>query len=791
MTNLFEPGLNLMRNLRINRKVSLIAAMLLLPLLLLIVTTVRSAWADIADTKGELRGVAVLKPMAEVMQNLQVARGLTIRAVAGDTSIANERDKTRVKLREATEALNAELELQHATKLIALFQPINSKIREILGSPLPPDRDAAWSLYTEQLDGIRSTLLGVGEETGLLFDPDADTFFLMNLNVERLQPLTEAITRTRLAASDVAEENHANPAHNATLHQLTNHLQGELNDVRLNVEALVRAGAEAPATWDSTRATIEKFTKLTHRLASSADAAVTAASVMAAGDDAHGAVLRMSLDVNHELERLLAIRLRALWLALVTKLVTCALGIGFLFYLVTCFYEAFAQDLRVIQNTLTNITDGDLSQRLELPGHDELADVANQIDAMSERLSAIVSEVRSSAVRVGQAGLAVSEDGKALSKQTEDQAAGLRQSVSTVEELSGAVSSNAEAAVALEHMTASLRDQAEAGAEAMGETVNAIMSLQESAKRIGEINNVINDIAFQTNLLALNASVEAARAGESGRGFAVVASEVRQLAQRCAEAASEVHDVIDQTTDLVDVSVMRISEVSGTLTSVVQGVGDVSLKLKSIATASEQQSLGLQEVTATVGSLDDITHLNAGLVDRSSNASKTLVSQAEALRKSVAAIQLRQGSADEAQSMVERAVARIAEVGWSRASMEFNNPHGDYVDRDLYLFGLNRDGTYVVMGKQPAWVGQNIMNITAISTSVATEFMLHANDMASQGRGWVEYDGPSIENPEGLRKAAYVVAIDDDTFLGCGVLIQASQSSTASFTNSRNLVRTG
>ncbi|MES2091868.1 MAG: methyl-accepting chemotaxis protein [Pseudomonadota bacterium] len=373
---------------------------------------------------------------------------------------------------------------------------------------------------------------------------------------------------------------------------------------------------------------------------------------------------------------------------------------------------------------------------------------------------------------MSQAGKSVAEDGLSLSRYTESQASSLSQSVSSVGKLSNAAVINAQAVLDLDHLTANLRSLAEAGASTTQETVQSIHALQHSAKRIGEINDVINDIAFQTNLLALNASVEAARAGESGKGFAVVATEVRLLAQRCAEAASEVNEVIEQTTDLVDLSVSRISDVSGTLNAVARGVSDVSSKLRLIATSSEQQSQDLQMFTATVSTLDDLTHQNAALVDRSSRSSKVLVTQADALRRSVATIQLRHGSADQAQAMVERALKRITEVGWTRACSEFNDRHGPFIDRDLYLFGLNRDGLFSVMGRHPEWVGRNIAEIGAIPTSVSNELTAHAKKIASLGKGWLEYDGPSTDNPRGLRKMAYVVAIDEDTFLGCGVLKQ-------------------
>lgn len=773
MTNFYAPGLHLMQHTRIRTKVGLMATILLIPLFMFMVTVAKTAYDDLTFTQRELSGAKLIQPISAVLLQLQTHRDLAVAAMGGDEVLRQEKDKARVQLKERIETLNNELEHHKGERVYNLFTPIQSRMREIASGQVASDRAAIWAQYAEPIQALRQALLAVAEESGLALDPEAKTYYLMDLGVERIMSWAEAATRLRSSGSDVARENHANVEHNTLLRNQVETLNSQLLDVQLRIEALIRAGHDTPATWDSTRAVSSKLSTAALDLASRDNSGITPQALVALVDDAQGSINRMAHEVHSELTRLLQQRLQTQWLTLAAKAALCLFGLILVAYLSSCFYTDFFSKIQAVQSALSAVSNGNLSKRLNLSGNDELVDVGHQIDVMSERLSLLVSEVRSSAVRVGQAGLSVSADGRALSQQTEEQAANLRQSVTTVEELSSAVSSNAEAAVALEHMTGSLRTQAEAGSTAMDETVQSIHSLQESARRIGEINNVINDIAFQTNLLALNASVEAARAGESGRGFAVVASEVRQLAQRCADAASEVHDVIEQTTDLVDISVNRISSVSGTLGAVVRGVGEVSIKLKSIAAASEQQSMGLQAVSATVGSLDDLTHLNANLVDRSAQSSKALVAQAEALRHSVAHIQLRQGTADEAQALVERAVARISEVGWSRAAIEFNNPHGNFVDRDLYLFGLNREGVYVVMGTHPQWVGRNIDDIAAIPSHVAHEFMQLANERASFGRGWVEYDGPSEQNPTGLRKTAYIVAIDDDTFLGCGVLRQA------------------
>lgn len=779
MKNFYAPGLRLMQNVDIRQKLSIMGALLLMPLLMFMVTVASTSTDEITAIRKELWGAALAKPMNDVLLELQVNRGLALEALSGDDRLEKERDRSRQKLKELVATLNTQLDLDKTSRVAESFNTVNSQLNQILSGRLPDTRDEAETLYEAPITGLQQSLIAVGEESGLLFDPAPDVYFLMDLSIERLAYWADHISDLRMVGGDVALEKHANGEHNAVLHELAEDAVRAHNAVKTRIEALKRSGHEAPASWDSTSATATKLTTMAQALSKQGLPDATAATIRSQVDDAHGAVSRMADEVQADLNRRLHERLHMQWLTLALKTFLCLFGLCLVFYLRTCFHTDFFSKVDAVRASLRAIAKGNLSRRLDLPGQDELVKVGQQIDAMSESLSLLVSEIRSSAVRVGQAGLSVSDDGKELSRHTEEQASSLRQSVSTVSELSSAVSSNAEAAVALEQLTADLKSKAEAGASAMDETVSSIHSLQESARRIGEINNVINDIAFQTNLLALNASVEAARAGESGRGFAVVAAEVRQLAQRCAEAAAEVHDVIEHTTELVDQSVDRIAEVNSTLGSVVRGVGDVSTRLKSIASASEQQSAGLQAVTATVGSLDDLTHQNANLVDRSTHSSRTLVNQAESLRKSVAHIQLRQGSADEAQAMVEKAVSRIAEVGWSRACAEFNQPNSNWIDRDLYLFGLNRDGVYVVMSKYPDWVGRSMEDIAAIPTDVATQFMAIANERASFGHGWVEYDGPTADNPNALRKTAYIASIDEDTFLGCGVLRQDSKASNA------------
>lgn len=775
-----EPGLRLMRLFRTPQKMALMASVLLVPLLLLSVGLLYQGLQDIQAARRAQSSLSVIGQLSEVMQSLQRGRALTLQAQSGAAQLGAERDTTRQSLKGALEQLDVLLAQQDATRVQQLLKPYNGRFQETVSGALPESPEATAALYGDLIEGTGHMLQASSEDSGLLFDAESVTHFLVDLLVEHLPVWSEAMAQTRLSAADVAREQRAQAEHNAILK--LNIMRGfaSLHEVQDRIHAVERAGSEAPATWDSTRKASEAFLTLSQRLLTTGDASLTPASIMSAGDDALGALSRMQKNTLAELHQRFDQRLHALWRGLLAKLGVCLASLLLVAYLSSCFYDDFFHNLAQVHESVAAVTRGNLSVRTTMNGRDEFVQLGHSIDAMSERLSTLVADVRSSAVRVGQSGLSVSEDGQALSRHTEEQAANLRQSVSTVEALSAAVSSNAEAAVALDQMTMNLRHQAEAGAAAMDETVNSIHSLQESARRIGEINNVINDIAFETNLLALNAAVEAARAGESGKGFAVVAAEVRQLAQRCAEAASEVHDVIESTTDLVEVSVERVSGVSQTLNSVVRGVNDVSSRLRSIASASEEQSLGLQAVTASVGGLDDLTHLNASLVDRSGHSSRTLVTQAEALRRSVAHIQLRQGSADEAHALVQKALAHVAERGWARAAQDFNDAHGAFVDRDLHLFALHRDGTFLVMGQHPEWVGRHIDDIPDIPPDMAHDLLNHVHEVMARGQGWVEYATPiSPDNPSGQRKVAFMAAIDEDTCLGCGAYVTHSATPAA------------
>jgi methyl-accepting chemotaxis protein len=165
----------------------------------------------------------------------------------------------------------------------------------------------------------------------------------------------------------------------------------------------------------------------------------------------------------------------------------------------------------------------------------------------------------------------------------------------------------------------------------VGEVVQTMVAINESAKKIVDIISVIDGIAFQTNILALNAAVEAARAGEQGRGFAVVAGEVRTLAQRSAAAAKEIKSLIGDSVDKTATGSKLVDEAGQTMAEIVESVKRVTEIMAAIAAASVEQGSGIEQVNTAVTQMDQVTQQNSALVEEIAASAESLEERSEAL----------------------------------------------------------------------------------------------------------------------------------------------------------------
>ena len=435
-------------------------------------------------------------------------------------------------------------------------------------------------------------------------------------------------------------------------------------------------------------------------------------------------------------------------------------------YLAAAFYVEMSAGLQQVRTAMEHVIQGNLCFKPAIDGHDECSVLLQTTGRISSTISAMVANVRSNAAFVAHAGKSMSSGNRELSDRTEQQAANLEQTAASVEELSSTVNDNARMAGQVNTQAASLRDVAEHGVASMTQAISSVEVIQSSAKRMDEIVGVIDGLAFQTNILALNAAVEAARAGESGRGFAVVASEVRSLAQRSADSAKEIRQLIGASSAQVASSVQSIRQAGGQITQIVSGIRDVAAKMAQISASSAEQSSGLTEITSAVRQLDEITQRNAQMVEQAVAQAANLEHRAQTLVEGFASFKLQQGTPEEAIDLVMRAMQRWpGSAGRQSFVRDITDPAQRFFDRDMYVFVLDRRGTYLAFGGNPAKVGTLVQDIPGIDGQGLVDDIF---EQAAHEPGWVEYD---ILNPVTGRvqsKMSYVVSADD-LAVGCGV----------------------
>jgi methyl-accepting chemotaxis protein len=257
------------------------------------------------------------------------------------------------------------------------------------------------------------------------------------------------------------------------------------------------------------------------------------------------------------------------------------------------------------------VAKGDLSHRIEVKTSDETGMLMQALKDMNASLGNIVGEVRNTTDSINTASQEIAQGNADLSQRTEEQASSLEETASSMEELTSTVKQNAENARQANQLAANASDIAVKGGQAVDSVVQTMASISTSSKKIVDIISVIEGIAFQTNILALNAAVEAARAGEQGRGFAVVASEVRNLAQRSAAAAKEITALIDDSVDKVDIGSKQVDQAGATMNEIVSSIKRVTDIMAEIASASNEQSSGIEQVNQALMQMDEVTHQRA------------------------------------------------------------------------------------------------------------------------------------------------------------------------------------
>jgi methyl-accepting chemotaxis protein len=304
----------------------------------------------------------------------------------------------------------------------------------------------------------------------------------------------------------------------------------------------------------------------------------------------------------------------------------------------------FIGDMRriigTINDVMSRLSNGDLTAVIDDEFEGEFQVLGDAINQFVNQMSGTIGSIYEAVETITTASSEIATGNSDLSSRTEQQASSLEETASSMEELTGTVKLNAENAEQANALASQSCDIATKGGDLIRQVVDTMSSINASAQEISDIIGVIDGIAFQTNILALNAAVEAARAGEQGRGFAVVASEVRSLAQRSAEAAKEIKELISGSVSKIDGGNKLVNQSGDTMEEVVTSIKRVNDIMSEIAAASSEQASGIEEVSKAVMQMDEMTQQNAALVEEAAAAAESLQQQAGGLSERVATFKI-------------------------------------------------------------------------------------------------------------------------------------------------------
>ncbi|MFC5513901.1 methyl-accepting chemotaxis protein [Massilia jejuensis] len=287
--------------------------------------------------------------------------------------------------------------------------------------------------------------------------------------------------------------------------------------------------------------------------------------------------------------------------------------------------------LVVAREAAQKLAQGDLSTQMHVARRDEIGQLMQAINGVSQGLADIVGKVRGGSDSIAVATSEIATGNADLASRTETQAGALEEIASNVETIVAAMRANSERSAHVTALSTSASDEAAAGGKAVAEVVGKMGTIREASSKMADMIGTIEAIAFQTNLLALNAAVEAARAGEHGRGFAVVASEVRALAQRSAAAARDIGSVIKASVVEVDGGSKLADQAGTAMTSLLESVRSVAGIMAEMRDDSRAQSLSIEELNGSIGHLDGMTQQNAALVEEAAAAAENLHRRADEL----------------------------------------------------------------------------------------------------------------------------------------------------------------
>ncbi|NYT64170.1 nitrate- and nitrite sensing domain-containing protein [Alcaligenaceae bacterium] len=626
-------------NLRMWQKFALIGVLVMGILAIPTTLVVKLNLDSVRSAHAEEAGLGPAGGVLKLIQLTQQHRGLSAGFLAGNTSLGPARLSRQGEIEQAigsvAGALSANL---NDPSLMASLDKIKNNWRELgtaisgkaMGGPESFQRHTA--LVTEQLNLLENIV----DTSGLALDPDAASFHLINAVLGELPQLTEYLGQTRAVGSVLLAKQVATPDDKVQINVLVSLAQHNLQGAR---SAFNKAGtADAALQASIAKPLAAALAAAEAGLALPNEKIARAQQLEFSSDDYFSGMTR-AIDAQFDLitvafnalEHMLAQRVddrqQTLWVISGVMAAIFILALSLVMLVIKSIVQSIAQSLHIAQT----VARGDLTSVIEARGTDETGQLLQALDNMNSSLTDIVIQVRSGTDSIAIASSQIAAGNTDLSARTVAQASSLEETAASMEQLTSTVTQNADNARLANSLAQSASEVAIKGGQVVKQVADTMASINDSSRKIVDIIGIIDGIAFQTNILALNAAVEAARAGEQGRGFAVVAAEVRSLAQRSAASAQEIKHLIDASVSQVDDGSQLASAAGQTMEEIVSSIRRVTDIMGEISVASQEQTLGIEQINQAVSQMDGVTQQNAALVEEAAAAAHSLQEQADSL----------------------------------------------------------------------------------------------------------------------------------------------------------------
>ncbi len=768
LNRVMSPGIHFMRRWTLAARFGLLSgAASLMVVLLSVYGGVQSvsAWRG---TRLEVEGVAQVDALTTLSYRLHLLHSAwqqsVVAADAADSKTAL-RDAA-ARLQQAIAAVDALPDFQQQRDLKPAWATLHATLTATLQSAqrtgtFPSARD-----ISAQTGALRRLILLTGETSTLLLDPEAEAFHLMLVLVDRFPPMLDTLTLLRAQAIGSGEPSTEAHKDNTELAALRKLLQKQSDDITHAFDALQRAGKPGASAWVTTAGVFGGYAAQIERLSGNMADPKDALALYQRGEVVLGTAMAFNQSIRDRLLMSLGERIRSQQIEIAAYVMAGAFTVLIMGYLMMAMHAALITSMEAMTGTIDDVSQGDLTRHMDVVGQDEIAHMGHGVNAMTGRLARIVATIRSNAVLVANGAKQLGDGALALAQRTEAQSRKLSSTADGLRHIRHAMSDSQTATTELRERVERVQAMAAEGQEAMPRAEESMQQIELGSQSMREIVNMIEDIAFQTNMLALNAAVEAARAGEAGSGFAVVAGEVRKLAGRCANAVADITSLIEQSSIQVGEGSRHIADISRILAELDNSMRGMSHHVSQVAQGTVRQQQAMVDVHQTLEGLDEINRENSQAVALTRAATEQLMQRAASLSRSVQGIRLPQGSADEAQALVDRAVGLLHEVGLERALPTFHDPLGPFVDRDLFVVGASREGLQAFVSGDALAGGHPLPMLTTKSGLLFTQAIWHAADA---GESWIEYESCDPATLEMQTKLACVAKVDEDLVV-CGIM---------------------